>query len=715
MKTTMKLLAAVLALLALAGCNLSTKTIDAAKASGKMTAYTMFEPADEDDLRAAALNGEANAGYVIAKVKSGFDASKFARLGAAVVGYFDMGGNSYYRLFKEGGAVKLVASLFRTDGIVYAQHELLSSIPDNELSSSSDDDMMAQSRDAGAIAAVFNDPETWGRFGHFEITKALDAYKAYDVGTNTVYIADIDTGINRTHEDFALSGGGQIIEYAKSAFNSTNGGASFSFVGDGNAFVEVPTNENWDDIGHGTHTAGTIAALGNNGKGVAGVAWKNVRLISYKCFSDYAPSGSGSDWAVYGGLADLITWKTTHSVTQTIPVNMSLGSSYAGYFELDMINQALANDIMVVASMGNSGYNAPQYPAAYTGVLAVGATRADGSKVHFSTSGNFISVSAPGYNIYSTYMLDDSSYIDMSGTSMSAPFVTGTIAYLLTFNPTLKPDQLKTMLESTAIDLGDPGWDEDTGYGLVNVKAAVDLVKNNSVPASGSVYSTKTVKISVINTNTHYNSEIIGHEDAVVGQTVYIYDSDGDYVCMGITNAIDGSAEFKMLKPGTYTARTNYLGTMQQAGFTVNSISDTPPFALSFDIAVLLIQTVPNLAKDPSATSAADTIITVYDSAGNTIAGPFDSGLLDTFSVAGLATGSTYAIGITQYNATTGEYGLNVGFTGVDSVNTTNGRGVGADDGYEENDSFATAHSITVGTDYGMYLGDADYYSFVMP
>jgi thermitase len=712
--TILALLAAISVAAALAGCSLfATPGTSYSASSRAMAPYAMFEPADEAELAAAAAAGEANAGYVIVKVASDFDAARFARIGATVSGHFSLNSSEYYRLYKKNGSIKLVARLRRMAGVAYAQHELVSRLPAYEKSSDAAIDKGA-SRDAAAIAAVLDDPFTWGRYGHFETTKALDAYEAYGFGTNTVYVADIDTGINRTHEDFIDANGDQIIEYAKSAFSSADGGTTFAFVGNSANFVVVPENEDWDEEGHGTHTAGTIAALGNNGKGVAGVAWQKVKLISYKCFSDAASSGSGSDWAVYGGLADLISWKQTHSVTQTIPVNMSLGSSFAGYFELDMINQALDENIMVVASMGNSGFNAPQYPAAYTGVLAVGATKADGSKVSFSTSGNFISVSAPGYNIYSTCNGASDAYIDMSGTSMAAPFVTGTVAYLLSFNPALKPDQIKAILESTAIDIGAEGWDEDTGYGLVNVKAAAQILNGGTIPDQGATYSTKTASVYVKNTNANYDSGIPGYKSAVTGQTVYLYDADDAYVCLGITNADTGVAEFKLLKPGTYTARTNYLGTKAEKTFTVDNAVDTE-VDLEFDIALLFIQTVPNLAKDPTESTEADTVIYLYDDADNALVNGYDSGTLDWIGVTGLTSGKTYKVGILQYEGATGEYGLNIGFTGITSVNTTNGRGAGADDSFEDNDTLATAKLVTVGTDYGLFAGDADYFSFVMP
>ena len=321
---------------------------------------------------------------------------------------------------------------------------------------------------------------------------------------------------------------------------------------------------------------------------------------------------------------------------------------------------------------------------------------------------------APGYNIYSTYNENNKSYTDMSGTSMAAPFVTGTVAYLLTFNPTLKPDQIRTIIESTATDMGAAGWDEDTGYGLVNVKAAADKVKSGSIPASGSVYSTKTAKIYVKNTNAHYDSGIPGYPTAVVAQPVYLYDSNGYYVCLGLTNDVDGAVEFKMLKPGTYTARCNYLGALQEKTFTIGNNNDIV-VSFYYDRVVLWLQTIPNLATDPDRQTEADTILTVYDSDGNVLVGPYDSATLDSIAVAGLMSGKTYYLGVTQYNNTTGEYGLNIGFTAKSSVNTANGRGSGADDLFEPNDTLGAAQLITVGTDYGLYLANPDFFKFVMP
>ena len=708
--------------LALWGCGSGGATSGPASATvpAAPTGYGFFAPAGDKGLDAAVLEGSVNGSYVIVKAVKGFDESAFGALGAEKDGSFDMGGYTYFRLRKNSGAVKFVNDLSRLKGVVYAEHELVSSLPPNENGTPAGiAERTARNSSNVAwlgpsdIASVLDDPETWGRFGHFETTQAIDAYRYYGFGPNTVYVADIDSGINRIHEDFADEQGNRIVEYAKSAFRFD--GSGFSFVGTGDPFVVVPRDANWDDQGHGSHTAGTIAAVGNNGRGVAGVAWKNVRLISYKCFANAA--GTGSDWAIFGGLRDLAEWKKANGITQTIPVNMSLGGSYASQFGLEMINMALENGIVVIAAMGNDGAVKAHYPAAYSGVIAVGATRANGEKVPFSDMGNHISVAAPGYNIYSTGIASNSDYQDMSGTSMAAPFVTGTVAYMLTFNPTLTPDQIKTILETTADDKGAPGWDREYGYGQVNVLKAIRMVTRGPIPASGAVYSTKKITVSVENLNADYDSGIDGYRNAAVGQPVYLYDLQGTYVTLGLTNGVDGSVEFRLLKPGGYKAVSNYFGVKKESALTLGN-GDGPFATLSFDVPILLIQTIRNTFFSNGATGA-DSILTLYDATGtNVLAGPLDKGGLDTLVVAGLTSGETYVVSITPFLRngipSRGEYGFNVGFQGKTVVNVDPGRPENVDDG-DGNVDAAHAKLIAIGADYGEYLsGGGEWFKFVM-
>lgn len=204
---------------------------------------------------------------------------------------------------------------------------------------------------------------------------------------------------------------------------------------------------NWDKGAHGTHCSGTIAARGNNNIGIAGVAWKNTKLISYQSLNAGLNGQFGGDtWSVYGALLDLTNIVTVlrdpvylrtpaqnavlpsylrgkdFQITQkTVPVNMSLGGSYGSEFAFAVLTNAVKHNILPVIAMGNEGRYTAAYPAAFPGVLAVGATNGKDKKIHFSNSGAWISVSAPGDGIKSCGIYGDDSYETMSGTSMATP------------------------------------------------------------------------------------------------------------------------------------------------------------------------------------------------------------------------------------------------------------------------------------------------------
>ena len=695
-------------LLILSGCNFFPKQgSQLQKAPDFYPEYSMFQPKTLKEFDNAVQLGHVSSDTLIAKTSIDFDKDQFSKCELEVIGSFEVEGNRYFRLHASQNIFKKAKRIEKLKGVLYVEHELRSYIPKNEQGPFIDS--IASSKGAGEISAVLNDPETWGRYGHFEITHAIDAYRDLGFGDNTVYVVDIDTGIDQTHEDFYLHlEDKSIIEYAKSAFYE-NG----DYVGNMENFIEVPANENWDDMGHGTHTAGIIAALGNNGIGVAGVAWKNVKLISYKCFSEVSPY-SGYDWPVYGGFADLVDWKKANAPEQTIPVNMSLGGYYASAFELEMISYALRNGIVIIASMGNDGTERAQYPAAYAGVIAVGATRANEEKVGFSTSGKHISVSAPGYNIYSTF--NDGGYADMSGTSMSAPFVTGLVAYMLTFNPDLTADQIKAILEQTAMDIGPTGWDTGTGYGLVDVRKAVTKVKNNEIPLVGSIYASGEAVISVQNLDSEYDSGNTHYPDAVGGVPVYLYGADGSFVAVGVSNYTDGSVSFRLLKPGDYTAKTNWGGVPKSQAFNMPATGNKTQ-SINYDMKIYYAQTLWNELMDPDYFSWADSVLTLYTEEGSLIVGPYDYSYLDTLMIP-VKSGQSYVLGIEPYSNdeySWGEYGLIISQDLYDSVNTNNGRGSGDDDTFEPNNDFASAKDIDVDIEYGLYLGDGDYFRFIIP
>ena len=392
------------------------------------------------------------------------------------------------------------------------------------------------------------------------ITEALRAYKELGYGQHTVWAGIIDSGTNANHEDFKDKDGNSIVKILKTAF------------GYGNKIVNV-NNGNSDNEphgGHGTHCSGSICAVGNNGKGIAGVAWKNVKLASYKGMSDT----EGDVNSIYGSLKDLvdsIRKEVPQEVQATIPVNMSLGGVVANGMELDLINYALSKGVLIVAANGNDGQFLPSYPAAYPGVLAVGASGDDDKKTGFSTSGSWLNVVAPGLNIISLQNTRNNGYVYMSGTSMAAPFVTGMISYLLSFEPTLTPSQVIAILEKTADKIdslnlnpagkyNENGFSNWYGYGRVNVYKAAKMVAEGDVPKVGAEYVEKALIV-----NCPYS-----------GFMVHVYDKNTKaLVAMSISYGYPAKTEFRRLRPGTYNVVFN--GKVKEV--TINNDKDV---AVSF-------------------------------------------------------------------------------------------------------------------------------------
>jgi thermitase len=211
------------------------------------------------------------------------------------------------------------------------------------------------------------------------------------IGNPAVLVAVLDTGADLNHPDLA----GQIA-------------GSQNFVGFGAA-----TDEN----GHGTHTAGTIAARTNNGIGVASLGYQ-TRLLIGKVATD---RGVGSVAAVVQGLE----WAVANGARV---VNMSFTFAGPSTALEDAVNDAWNHGIVVVAAAGNSGSSIKTYPGAYEHCIAVAATTAMDARAGFSNYGPWVSVAAPGDEILSLYKHGQTAY--MSGTSMAAPHVSALAALL---------------------------------------------------------------------------------------------------------------------------------------------------------------------------------------------------------------------------------------------------------------------------------------------
>jgi len=230
--------------------------------------------------------------------------------------------------------------------------------------------------------------------------------------------------------------------------------------------------------GHGTHTTGIVAAQTNNALGIASVA-PGVTILPIRVLD---ANGNGDDVKVALG----IDWAVSHGADV---INLSLGGPGGTATLEEAVDNALANDCVVVAAAGNSatdpGYTPGEiyYPAAYPDVIAVGATDSSDARADFSQYGPALDLVAPGVEIWSLWLrhplTGQSRIAPLQGTSEAAPHVAGVAGLLRSLNTTWTATQVEQALKDTAQDLGAAGFDQFYGHGLVMADAALNVVGTN--------------------------------------------------------------------------------------------------------------------------------------------------------------------------------------------------------------------------------------------
>jgi thermitase len=272
----------------------------------------------------------------------------------------------------------------------------------------------------------------------------IDAPEGWDVAgmvafpaTGGAKVGIVDTGILGTHEDLA----GKTVDCGRSAAGAVSSGMCL------------------DDNGHGTHVAGTIAAIANNGRGVAGVAFNSPLSI---CKALSGPLGQGTT----ADVASCITWLTDRGVRV---ISMSLGGGAATTLR-NAVRYAAQRNVLLVAAAGNDGSATLDYPAAYAEVVSVAATDSRDVRATFSNANADVEIAAPGVAIVSTY--NDGGYRSLTGTSMATPHVSGVAAVIRTRNPALTAAQARAKLDASVDDKGAAGRDSAYGFGRVNLARA---------------------------------------------------------------------------------------------------------------------------------------------------------------------------------------------------------------------------------------------------
>lgn len=303
----------------------------------------------------------------------------------------------------------------------------------------------------------------------------INAAAAWDLhtGDGSIIIAILDTGVDTGHPEFA----GRIVP-------------GFDFHNN--------DSDPMDDNGHGTSCAGIAAAAGDNGIGVAGVNW-NARIMPVKVLS---ASGSGS----YAAIANGVTWAADNGARV---LSLSLGGGSASITLENAVNYAYGLDCVILASRGNGDSTSPNYPASFANVVAIGAlspcdgrktpSTCDGEYWWGSSYGNDLDVMAPGTRIHTTDIRGTGGYEPgeymptFNGTSAACPFAAGAAALLRSYDPGLSAAEIRQRLRDTAVDVGAPGFDIETGYGRIDVFAALQASAVNDPPVITSVPGTQAV------------------------------------------------------------------------------------------------------------------------------------------------------------------------------------------------------------------------------
>jgi serine protease len=349
--------------------------------------------------------------------------------------------------------------------------------------------------------ATANDPYYAQQWHYTDTVGGLRLPTAWDKSTGTgVVVAVIDTGY-RPHADLS----GQILagyDFISTAAVGNDGNGRDSDASDPGDWVAAgecgtgspASGSSW----HGTHVAGTIAAKTNNSLGVAGVAY-NAKIVPARVLGKCG--GYTSD------IADAITWTSGGTVTgvpananKAKVLNMSLGGTGAcDATTQTAINGARSRGAVVVVAAGNDNMNVSNAsPANCSGVIAVAATGKTGGRASYSNYGTLVDVAAPGgdgsYSVISTLNSGTSSpgsdnYAGYQGTSMATPHVAGTAALMFAAKSTLTPDQVESMLKSTARAF--PATCSGCGTGIVDATAAVNAALGTTPPPTTTINETE--------------------------------------------------------------------------------------------------------------------------------------------------------------------------------------------------------------------------------
>jgi serine protease AprX len=384
---------------------------------------------------------------------------------------------------------------------------------------------------------------------------------ARSYSTADIVVAVIDTGIYSSHVDLD---GGKVLGWKDYVSGKT-----------------AP----YDDNGHGTHCASTIAGEGDGNplyKGVApGAALVGIKVLDRKGNGSMSNVTAGIDWAVQN--------KNTYGI-EAISLSLGTDSSSDGTDSTSLaVNNAFDNGIAVLVAAGNAGpgkYTIGS-PGAAEKAITVGAMADVGEKgfslAYFSSRGPTADgrvkpdIAAPGVNIMAAKSNTTSSYISYSGTSMATPFTAGTVALMFDSNPSLTPAQVKSIITSTSLDWGNSGKDIDYGYGRLDTYAAVKTAgsfSGTNIAVPSHMYSSEALNTSNKSDYFEFTLDSTNYPIAITmvmpnwstslnpDFDVYLYNPSGTSIASATSSTRQETINFTPTVAGKYTIKVySYAGT----------------------------------------------------------------------------------------------------------------------------------------------------------
>jgi hypothetical protein len=361
-----------------------------------------------------------------------------------------------------------------------------------------------------------NDPEYSKQWN----LKQINIEKAWQKATGKgVIVGVIDTGVDFEHPDIKPNlwiNSAEDINHNGTfepwSVNEVRNGVTGDFDGidnDHNGYIDdvigydfvdqetpsfgdyhIPDPIPEDEGEHGTNVIGVIAAKANNQIGIAGVAF-DAKILMAKAF-DITGNAESDD------IAKAIVYAVMNGAKV---LNFSFGDDYPSPIVYDAIKFAYSMGTVMFASSGNNGWYQPHFPSDHPEVISVGASNDAKSRWSLSNYGSFLDIIAPGSGIYTTAV--GGQYKFASGTSLSAPHASGVAALILELNPDLTPNEVKSIMQTNAEDIGDKGWDIESGSGIIDAGKCVNNMFAGKIvinePNQGTNFNLFKIKDFVIN------------------------------------------------------------------------------------------------------------------------------------------------------------------------------------------------------------------------